>query len=248
MLSYNIIKKENTKDDIEHIVMPETEYIPKEKYDLSKVVEKVEEDGNYDIELIKKEAQEIALKEIELQRKKIIEEAKLEIEKIKEETKKLSYEEGFNKGYEDGFNKNNNEYKKLKENLVKKFTQADEYVENYFKENEKNIINMAINMAENIVNYSLDSEKENIIKLITPILREYDKYCNIVISASSTKIKILEEYKDEIESKSPGSKIVLIEDETLNHNDIILETDYQIIDMGIRKQLEKMIEKIEYME
>lgn len=248
-MSYNnIIKKEEAKKDIEHIELPETEYISKNKYDISEVVSKAEEEGNYDLEELRKEVLDIAHKEIDLERKKILKQANEEAELIKENTYNETYKEAYEKGYSEGRMVGEEESQTIKKQVIRQYEDAEKYVDTYLKDNEKKIIDLSLDMAESIVNYSLEEDKENIIKMLTPILRSYDKQSNIVISCHPKRQKYLEEKMQDLENKSPGSKIILLADESLNENDVILETDYQIIDMGIKKQLESILTKINHME
>lgn len=247
-MSYNVIKKEEAKKEVEEMKLPETEYTPKVDYDLTEVVSKVEEEGDYDLDQLKKEVMDIAQKEIELQRKKIIDQAKQEAEKIKEEAYQDAYKEGYEEGYTKAKTLGEEEAEKIKKQVINQYTEAEHYVDSYLKQNQENLVNLSIDMAESIINYSLDEDHDNIIKMLTPILRDYDKQSNIVISCSSERFASLEEQMKDLESKSPGSKIIILKDESLDKNDVVLETDYQILDMGIKKQLDTILTKINHME
>ena len=205
-------------------------------------------------ELYKKTAEE---------RKKIIEKANKEAKNILDEAKKLleesekqGFDKGFEKGCEEGFKEGvtngynqgisdaKSEASKIKNNAVKIVEDAQESVSDYFRESHDQIIELAADMAESIVHLTIDESSENILMLVNPILQEFGKTENIVITCHPDNLDYLKLYKYKLEEACPNTIFTILSDANLEKDGCIVENENKIIDLQIRKQLNSILESI----
>lgn len=206
----------------------------------------------YDIQEIRKDIEKSVVKEIENERRKILTLAQEEGEEIKEDAKKIGYDAGYYKaleeGYEAGINKANEEMKAAKENALDLMDQAELMVNEYVVENEKSIIRLAVNMAESIVGFSIDENSYGILNLVKPVIAEYSKKEKMLITCNPARYDFLKSNLQELEDVSPDTKFFIFKDENLDLNDCIIESEDQFIDLGIKCQLQSIINTIKHME
>lgn len=183
-------------------------------------------------------------KQIESERKNILEAARIDAEKqaikIREAAKNLGYSEGYSRAIEEA----KREASKIKSDALDFIYQAKEFRDTYISEQEKNIYKLAKTMAENIIDYVVDIEDENILLLIRPILNEYIKEEEIIISANARGKQMLERYRDKLLTICPNTKFIFLQDKSIDKNGFIIENKESTIDLQIRLQLENMLKEI----
>ena len=208
------------------------------------------------------------LLELKEQRENILNEAKLEAKKIKLDAKEEGYTKGYDKGLEDGFNQGFNEgndkgiesgylqginnakdeAKTIKESAIKLFKDAQDEINKYMDENRQRIIRLATQMAESIIHSTIDASSDNIMQLVKPIIQQFKKMENVIITCNPKNYDYLKKSMNGIEEKYSDIKFIILEDESLEKNGCIIENDTQIIDLQIKKQLENILAKLEIME
>ena len=217
---------------------------------------------------IREDIKESLLLELKDERDKIINEAKNEVEKLKSDAKEDGYKEGFDRGLQDGFNQGleegsikglesgysqgienaKDEAKEIKRNAINLFQDAEREVGVYIDENRQRIIRLAGQMAESIIHSTIDTSSENMLQLIKPVIQQFKKVENVIISCNPKNYDYLRKSIYTIEKKYDNTKFTILEDENLEKNGCIIENDNQIIDLQIRKQLENIVNKLNNVE
>ncbi len=265
--SYRIIKKDSAhlKEDASLI---DTNF----NYDASLYGEIINEEGliNAKDNIVKTDDNIKANKktEIDEEKEKIINQAIKEAEEIKLLAQEKGYKEGFDKGLEEGFNKGlekgheegiktgflqgidnaKEEASKIKESAINLLKDSQKKVGEYFDKNRQNIIDLAVQMAESITHFTIDTHNEDIMQLIKPIMKQFKKVGNVIITCNPKNYEYIRRSIYEIEKKYENVNFIILEDETLEKNGCMIENDNQIIDLQIRKQLDNIVEKIKNME
>jgi len=245
-LSYKIIKNSSSTEDREkHLqTIDISAFIANEE--LTKELEGVEEsDPRESLETkIRKEV----MSETVSKRQAIIDNAILETEQIKENARIASASEGYEQGYKEGFQFGHEEARKetgkQRANAIDMVEDANRKIKAYCEENEEKVLRLAIKIAEKIVHQTIDSHSENIMILARPILQEYGKTENIIISCHPDNVELVQSYIPEIEKLCPNAHLLILEDKSLEKNGLIIENENQITDLQIKKQLERFLELV----
>ena len=259
--SYKIIKSINVNDENKKSVILtkidsnyDEEFFSQEPIEI--VEEEKEEVSFIDTEAISKEIRKQILAEIQEEnqekRANMVRVALAEAENLKAEATKQGqelglqkgYEQGHLQGYKEGLDQAKLESAEIRKNAIDMVKQAEKNIEDYFKSNKLNVINLAVEIAESIIHYTIDTSSENILMIINPILQEYGKRGNITISCHPNNMKYLKEHLHQLEEDYPESKFILFEDGNLEENGCIVENKTQIIDLQIKKQLDSICKEI----
>lgn len=179
----------------------------------------------------------------------VTQQAHLEGEEIKKEAyqaglkegQKDGYESGLETGYEAGVKQANT----LKENALFVVEKANLEMATYQKEKQQDFVDLAVEMAEIILNQELTLSEEALKVLLEPVLNRIEKTDNfITVFVSKMNMESTQCYMRKLKEENPEMKYTVISDESLNQNDCIVETNYELLDLTLRKQLEKMVEKL----
>jgi len=241
--------KNSYDNKIDFYPSPEEEEKCDDLADLESIKDEIRASLTDDIkkELYKKTAEE---------RRKIIEKANEEANNLLEEAKKQGFDKGFKKGCEEGFKEGltngynqgildaKSEASKIKNNAIKIVEDAQESVSDYFRDIHDKIIGLAADMAESIVHLTIDESSENILMLVNPILQEFGKTENIVITCHPDNLDYLKLYKYKLEEACPNTIFTILSDANLEKDGCIVENENKIIDLQIRKQLNSILESI----
>lgn len=264
-LSSRIIKSEDvehdsslsyveTEVDLSVLSFPIEDEIYGEFYETNEVIEDSEEKPyeKIDIEKIKEDIKKQLYKEIEYEKNQIINKANEEAINLKQEAKDNGYKDGIRKGFVEGYDKGKEEAEKdcqgIKENAINMVKQAGEHVEEYYEENQKRIIRLAADMAESIVHDTIDTSSQNVLMLVKPVLQQYRKKEQIIITAHPESSDFLKTNLNKLLENNEDTKFVILEDSSIEKNGCTIENDNQIIDLQIRKQLERIIDEINNLE
>lgn len=258
--SYRIIKGENIDSDL-GLSLVETKvdfpqgnvYIEEAlEQDIESEFEEEEEAQDIDIDRLKEKIRNQLYLEIENERKSIISKAKEQGDTIKKKSEQDGYKEGIKKGFLEGYNKGKEEAQEdcqgIKENAINILKQAEDHVSEYLEENRNRIINLAGDMAESIVNKTIDKSSDNILMLIKPIIQQYRRKDQIIITSHPNKVQFLKANLNRLKETNEDTKFVILEDSSHEENDCTIENENQIIDLDIRKQIDNIIEEINSLE
>ncbi|MEG0549979.1 MAG: FliH/SctL family protein [Vagococcus sp.] len=199
---------------------------------------------NY-LNILKKERKKffhelLRLKEIVL--KDADEEGKI----VKENAYKIGLKEGQLDGFEtgkvDGYQAGLLEAESLKENALSLIEQAKEAMDLYQKEKQDDFIRAAALMAENIINQEISMSDDQLKLLLQPVLNKVEKSDNfITIFVTKEQLENTNDYMENMKQQFPDLKFAVLVDESLEKNGCIIETNYEVIDLQVKKQLEAMI-------
>lgn len=187
--------------------------------------------------------------ELRLIKEQVIEQAKLEGEELKKEAYQEGlkegqidgYESGLENGYQAGEEKSNH----LKENSFKVIKQAEEQMTRYKKENQHEFIELAAEMAEMILGKELSQSEMELQTLLEPVLNRLDKNDNfITIFVRKENQEQTSNYMNELKECYPEMKFAVIVDNALEKNGCVIETNYELIDLQLKKQLDLMVKEL----
>lgn len=197
------------------------------------------------------------LKEAETASQQLIEETKAEITKMRkkaiEKAHQEGYEAGLKKGYNEGYEKGSSqatlENQAIRERAVKMLQESHEAIHQYKQEKKEDLLKLATHMAEKIVHDYIDYNSDGLLAIAKPFFYQLDKEEEFVtISVHPEKREKIKEKLDEIKAISPGTRFMILGDPSLEKCGILIESSHAVIDLQIRKQLDRMLEEIHEME
>lgn len=196
-------------------------------------------------QVIKKERDKF-FKELRLIKENVIEKSHEEGELIKTEAYQIGLKEGRLDGYEvgkvEGYQAGVEESEYLKENALRIIEDAKKEVNVYQKEKKAEFIKLASIMAEKIINQELSLNEIELSSILQPVLNKLDKEDNFItvfvtkLNFEGTKI-----YMQKVKTEFPNIKYTVLVDEALETNGCIIDTNYEVLDLQISKQLDLMI-------
>lgn len=224
--NFNEIQREKEKQLINEL--------NKEKYDFKKLIQK--EKAKFFKELI------------EL-RQAVLVKAEDESNEIKEVAYQLGLKEGQKDGYEtgvqEGYIAGQLEAESLKENAHKIMEQTTEAIEIYKKEKQMDFIRVAAVMAENIIHHELSLSEDKLKLLLQPVLNQLEKVENFIsIYVTKDNLENTNSYMEKMKESFSDLKFAVLVDESLEKNGCIIETNYEVIDLQIQKQLDLMVKDL----
>lgn len=244
-LSYKIIKNKYISYDDDGVDIPNvnmSEYIDARIEDDRSNDFLV--DDSYNVESIKDEMKKNLLLELEEERQALIEKVLEEAEILKQEAIQKGYKLGFEKGYEEGIGSCQVECHQMKENALSLFEDAKQKVSDYFADKKDMIIRLAGDMAESITHKTIDLSQENLLMLIKPIIQAFEKNESIIITCHPHNSTYLKSNIRELEITCPNTRFIILKDNNLEKNGCIVETENQIIDLQVKKQIDSIIKDI----
>jgi flagellar assembly protein FliH len=176
-------------------------------------------------------------------RKAIIDAAATEAEELKQTAMEQGAREGYEEGFRKGFEEGRLEAEGLRENAVRMIAEAEREAGEYFEECEEKILGLAVRIAEKIVHQTIDSNSEGVMLLARPILHEYGKTENLIITCSTERVEDVRSQSAEIEKLCPNARIIILEDRSLEKNGLVIENENQITDLQVKKQLQRFLEQ-----
>lgn len=212
-----------------------------------------------------------ASSEVKIAQKKgqaLLEQAKLEAQQLKESAqkeiealRKAAQEEGFIKGRESGYQEGleqglaeglqhaESQNEEMKASILLMIQEAQAGVKEYQEEKREELIQLASHMAEKIVHDHIDHTEEGVLLLAKPFLYQLEKDEEFVtITTHPEQRKIIEEHLHQVEAISPNTRFMVFSDPSLEEKGLVIESSKAVIDLQIKKQIEKMLQEFEEME
>lgn len=240
-LSYRIIKNTEPLEEKKLSSLDLSQYMEKteaiKQDEIRKIIKR--EDP---MDVVKREIRKNLEEEIEIKKLAILEKAQMDLqaerEKVLAESAKEGFLEGVRKGKEEAFK----EAEAIREEARLYLIEAEKAAKEYLLENEERILRLSTRIAEKILEKVLLESEEDVMLLARPILQEYGKVQNVIISCHPMKVEKMKNYVPEIEKTCPNAHILILPDKSLGELDIRVENENQITDLSIRKQLDRFIE------
>ncbi|MGB4589256.1 MAG: FliH/SctL family protein [Clostridiaceae bacterium] len=248
-LSYKIIKNSKNTEESEKLLhtIDISSFIANEERSKEVIVEEAETETD-SREFLEMEIRNEVMEATTRERQAIIENAMLETKQIKEEARKAGALEGYDKGYNEGFQNGVEDARKeteaQRENAIFMVEDAHRKIKAYYEESEEKILHLAVKIAEKIVHQSIDTHAENVMLLGLPILQEYGKTENIIMTCHPENVEFVRSRIPEIGKLCPNAHLLILEDKSLERNGLIIENENQITDLQIKKQLERFLELV----
>jgi len=239
--SYRIIKNSNPVEEKKLTTLDVSFYKQKteemKKEEIAYIVKK--EDP---MDIVKREIRKNLEDEIEIKKRAIIEKTKMDLAEERLQVLEVAKAEGYEEGFLAGKKEALEEAQAMKEEALAYIKQAEEAAKAFAEENERRIIRLSAKIAEKIIQERIDEKEESIMILARPVLQEYGKSENVVLTCHPSKVAKLKEYLPEMNKTCPNAHILILQDKSLGVQDILIENENKIIDLSIKKQLKRFIE------
>ena len=208
----------------------------------------LERNRNNILENAKAQAQEL-INQANQQAAEIIEKAKTEAMNesgsIREEAKKLGYQEGYDTGYEDGT-------KKITEEMEEKVVNVDNFAKSTFdikkriiKSAHKDIVELICNISNKICHKSLEIDTEIISKITEDAIKSLKEKEEVNIIVNPKMAEKLWEISDEFKEKIKGlENIKIIEDPSVSSDGTIVESISGRVDSTINTQIQTITDEL----
>lgn len=198
--------------------------------------------------MIKKEKQKFFHELLRL-KEEVLQKSLEEGERIKQEAYIAGVKEGqldgFESGKESGFDAGLKEAESLKQNALSIIEQTNEAMNAYQKEKQEDFIKASALMAENIINQELSLSEDKLKLLLQPVLNKVEKADNfITIFVTKDNLENTNLYMEKMKEQFAGLKFAVLVDEALETNGCVIETNYEVIDLQIKKQLDAMVKDL----
>ncbi|RSU15331.1 hypothetical protein CBF28_06285 [Vagococcus carniphilus] len=198
--------------------------------------------------MIKKEKQKFFHELLRL-KEEVLQKSLEEGEQIKQEAYLAGVKEGqldgFESGKESGFDAGLKEAESLKQNALSIIEQTNEAMNAYQKEKQEDFIKASALMAENIINQELSLSEDKLKLLLQPVLNKVEKADNfITIFVTKDNLENTNLYMEKMKEQFAGLKFAVLVDEALETNGCVIETNYEVIDLQIKKQLDAMVKDL----
>lgn len=240
-LSYRIIKNKNAYAQQERKLETLDIELYREKKEIQSQYDAVSE-GEDPEEALREEIRKELLLSMEEERKVLLEKAKEELEKEREKALAQARNQGFEEGYMAGKEEGYEETLAFRKNAITMMEEAEVLSKEYLDKNEEKIIQLSARIAERIVGETLQTQEDSLMLLARPILQEYGKTENVIVTCHPDKVAFMKCQIPEIKAMCPKAHVLILQDKNLEENDILIENENQITDLSIRKQIARFIE------
>ncbi|MBP1042047.1 hypothetical protein I6N95_13580 [Vagococcus sp. BWB3-3] len=186
------------------------------------------------------------LTELNTLKRRVLDQAQVDGEGLKqlahEEGLRIGQEDGYQSGYESGYQAGIESVAQLKEQAISLFKAAEQSVFEYQKEKQSELLQLAVSMAKNIIHQEIAQSSDQLYLLLGPLLNQINKMDNfITIFVGKNRQEVVQQKMEELRKEQPVMKYAVLVDESLPLDGCVIETDYEVLDLGIQQQLEAMI-------
>lgn len=195
-------------------------------------------------------------KRFEEEKEKIIIKAKLDAEQIinlaesqAEIMKTAAYEEGKNTGYAEGKSQAEEEIAREWEMIHAQKQENEEEYARILNETEPRFVDIMIGLIQKITGVVIADKREVILHLVHSGILQIGRSKQYNIHCSKEDYMLLEKEKGNLyEAIGRTDGIEIIEDNTLQKNQCMIETDKKILDCSLDVQLNNLIETIQLLD
>ena len=206
--------------------------------------ENITEDVRERLEAAQAEADEI-IESAREQADQIVVDARSQADDVRAQ----AHEEGFEAGKEEGIQAGTEETNRIREELEDERKQLEDEYNQMVADLEPKFVHVVCELIEKLTGVVVEDQEELILHLIKAGLSDVRKGADrIIVRISPEDAPIVEQHKKELlESVAEGVTIDIMPQESMEKNDCIIETDNQMLDAGIKTQLENMVTAIKMM-
>ncbi|BCN31534.1 FliH/SctL family protein [Anaeromicropila herbilytica] len=168
----------------------------------------------------------------------IVESAKMEAYKEREAILSNAREEGYKEGYESGLEKINN----LQTELENEKIRNQEEFKDQVAELEPKFAGIMISLIEKITGVIIEDQKEVILHLVKNTLNNMNNNMNFLIKVSKDDFNMVYTHRNDFLGElREGARIEVFEDQSLEQNQCMIETENSIIDCSLDVQLKSLL-------
>lgn len=187
------------------------------------------------------EEQEAILAKAKDEAKELVEQAQENAEAIRQK----AYDEGHREGLEQGRMEAHEELQKKSEELTQEIEQRRAEVEEQEKKLEPAFAELVVSLVRKITGISCENKKDVILYLIGSALRNVEKTSHITIRVSKEDISRVAAKKSTLKAiAKDNAELEVVEDNSLDAMQCIIETDQSMIDCSLDAQLQNLEDHI----
>lgn len=196
--------------------------------------------------------QDEIIRQTELQSQQLIRHAGEQAETIKRKAKETGYQaglqEGKQSGYQAGYDEALQHTKDMREQAKALLEAAHRESREYIKKTSLEIIQLAAAIAKKIICFSIDVKDESIVEMAKEALRQSEEKRQILMRSPAQFVSILQANAYQFEKICPNATFVFLEDPTIKSPGCVIETDDQVINLEVDKQLDHIIKALQTLE
>lgn len=201
---------------------------------------------------VRREEREKMQQETSREREELLEQARLEaqeiVQKAQEEAAQIreqAQEEGRNEGFEQGKAQADERLKEAALKLQQQIEQERQALKAQEEELEPKFAEIMAALIEKITGVICSDKKDVIVYLIHQALNQLDKTKSVCLRVSKADVLRISGRKEELRRcVSEGVDFDITEDDSLEENQCIIETDQRIIDCSLDVQLQNLKDQI----
>lgn len=203
-----------------------------------------------EVDLIEVKQQcEVLLAQAYQEKEILLKEAKDEIEQLKQVTYQEAYDLGYMKGHEQGLITGKQQAKdttyqyltELKEHCFKIQAEGEQYIDGIAND----LLQLTKNIVEKITFQVIENSTTTILPMIQNQLKEISRRKQIFIRLNPDCYNHVQSQIPQLQQYCPQSQIHLVPDMTLTAYGCVIETESEIIDLQLDKQLNHLFQEFE---
>lgn len=207
-----------------------------------------EEVGELDLTTTKEQCEQL-LTEAHQKKELILKEAEQEVEQIKKEAYNEAYQLGYDNGHEQGLNLGRqvslDEVKQsineLKEHCFKIQAEAEQYMDEIVLD----LVELTKKVVEKITFQVIEDSSTTILPLLQNQLKDISRRKQIFIRLNPDCYDNVQSQVSQLQQYCPKSQLHLVPDMTLTSYGCVIETESEIIDLQLDKQLNNLFQEFE---
>ena len=173
--------------------------------------------------------------------RELAEQIKNEAMEASEQLKATAYEEAKNRGYSDGMSQAEDELRAREQQLIEMDKQSKEELSQCINTIEQKYVQIVISLVEKLTGKAIENSPDIVLHLIKCAARDMGDARDFKIRVSNEELPQIEPMKDGIVDALGGEcSVEIIGDSGVESGQCIVETDNQIVDCGIKTQLEML--------
>lgn len=179
----------------------------------------------------------------------ILKEAEQEIEQIKKEAYQEAYQLGYDKGHEQGLSLGKQELldqveqsiKELKEHCFRIQAEGEQYIDEIVLD----LVQLTKKVVEKITFQVIEDSTTTILPLLQNQLKDISRRKQIFIRLNPDCYDNVQSQVSQLQQYCPQSQLHLVPDMTLTSYGCVIETESEIIDLQLDKQLNNLFQEFE---
>lgn len=207
-----------------------------------------EETGELDLTAMKQQCEQL-LTDAYQKKELILKEVEQEIEQIKKEAYHKAYQLGYDEGHEQGLSVGKQEslgyaqqsIKELKEHCFRIQAEGEQYMDEIVLD----LVQLTKKVVEKITFQVIEDSTTTILPLLQNQLKDISRRKQIFIRLNPDCYDNVQSQVSQLQQYCPKSQLHLVPDMTLTSYGCVIETESEIIDLQLDKQLNNLFQEFE---